>query len=45
MTTTRKTYYKSATCDESILGIRKETRPRLLSLLIISDCQKHILYE
>ena len=45
MTTTTKTYYKSATRDESILGIRKETRPRLLSLLIISDSQKHNPYE
>ena len=45
MTTTTKTYYKSATRDESILGIRKETRPRLLSLLIVGDSQKHNLFE
>jgi hypothetical protein len=37
-----KTYYKIATSDEDILGIRKETRRRLLSLLIISDSQDHI---
>ena len=31
---TRQTY-KSATSDKYILGIRKETRPRILSLLMI----------
>ena len=41
-TTTTKTYYKSATSDEDIPGIGKETRPRLLSLLIISDIQELI---
>ena len=42
-TTTTKTYCKRATSDEDILGIRKEMRiSRLLSLLIISDSQKHI---
>ena len=37
-TTTTKTY-KIAASDEDILGIRKETGPRLMSLLIISDSQ------
>ena len=38
--TTRKTNYcKSATGDAGILGIRKDTRHRLLSLPIISDSQ------
>ena len=37
-----KTYYKCATSDEDILGIRSKTQPRLLSLLIISDIQEHI---
>ena len=32
-------YHKIATSDENILGIRKETRPRLLNLLIIGDSQ------
>ena len=32
-------YYERATSDESILGIHKETRHRLLSLLIISDSE------
>ena len=32
-------YYERAAGDESILGIRKETRHRLLSLLIISDSE------
>ena len=41
-TTTTKTYYKSATSDEDILGIRKETQLRLLSLLIISDSQAYL---
>ena len=41
-TTTAKTYCKRATSDEDILGIRKEMRTRLLSLLIISDSQEHI---
>ena len=41
-TTTTKTYYESATSDENILGISKETRTRLLSLLIISDSQENI---
>ena len=38
----QKIYYKSTTSDEDILSIRKETRPRLLSLLIIGDSQEHI---
>ena len=42
-TSTMKTYYKSATSDENIMGIFKETRPRLLNLLIVSDGQQHHL--
>ena len=38
-TTSIKTYIKRATTDEDILGIRKETQPRLLSLLAIGDSQ------
>jgi hypothetical protein len=34
--TKRKTY-KSAIIDGEIFGIRKESRPRILSLLIISE--------
>ena len=34
-----KTYCKVSTSDENILGIRKDTRHRLLRLLIISDRQ------
>ena len=42
-TPTTKTYhYERATSDEHILGIRKETRHRLLSLLVISDRQENI---
>ena len=40
--TTTKTHCKRATSDEDILGIRKDTRTRLLSLLIIGDSQEHI---
>ena len=36
-TTSTKTYYKRATNYKGILGIRKETRIRLLSLQIVSD--------
>ena len=38
-TTSIKTYIKRATTDEDILGICKETQPRLLSLLAIGDSQ------
>ena len=42
--TTTMTYCcKRATSDEDILGIWKEIRPRLLSLLIVSDSQKHFI--
>ena len=41
-TPTTKTYYERATSDENILGIRKETRLRLLSLLFISNSQENI---
>jgi hypothetical protein len=41
-TTTTKTYCKRATSDENILGIRKETRARLLNLLIVGDNREHI---
>ena len=40
--TTTKTYSKRATSDEDILGVRKETRTRLLNLLIIGDSPEHI---
>ena len=36
------TYYERATSDVNILGIRKETRIRLLCLLVISDSQENI---
>ena len=38
-TTITKTYIKRTTSDDNILSIRKETHPRLLSLLTIGDSQ------
>ena len=42
ITDTTKTYCKRATSDEGILGICKETRRRLLSLLIVGDSREHV---
>ena len=41
-TTITKTYCKRTTSDERILCICKNTRCRLLSLLIVGGSQKHI---
>ena len=35
----RKTYYKSATSDERVPGICKETRARVVNLVIVSKSQ------
>ena len=40
-TTTTKTYYNRVISDEGILVIHKETRQRLLSLLIVNDNQEN----
>ena len=38
-----KQTYESATSNDYILGIRKETHPRILSLLIISKAEPEML--
>ena len=43
--TTTKTCYRSATSDEIIPGIREETRPRLLCLLVVGESQGHLYQQ